>query len=421
MPEETYTIDLPGFSDFIRIPALEDYELKRDRIIRMITHESPVPEPLQWIPSVITMLDDAQDLLFTGLVLAKPLLTRLPSRFIPGLGWVLTANDTLNTGTAILASTLAGKGPKKAALNALEVLAGGKTRQANRVAQFLETSQWFGFAIQAPQATEFLTGYGLQLGTLMGAISDSVWGTIAALGGSQVEFRGPPEDNVFEKSIQFLLEVPYEVFGGQTLSEEDHTLLFAAGALAAGVISERGTTTKIAPRFEALSRTEVPVSRPWQRESIAALAAAGIRPDGPLRPFVPSPSPRPSFLDAARLGAASTVRFEQEMRQLYGPTSRGTLASMLLNQTGQLLWDFIHDQAASTVPVYDDFDIFLMTAIEFNIFPLRPISPQQLLAWYRAAQAQAYYRGAEVPNRSDLITAAAETIGGWTSREVGWN
>lgn len=420
MPEGTYTIDIPGFSDFIRIPALEDYELKRDRIERMRTRESAVPDFLQWIPSVITTLDDAQDLLFTGLVLAKPLLRRLPARLIPGLGWVLTANDALNLGTAVLGSTLAGRGPKPKALKTLVDLSSSKARRVTRVSQFLTDTQWFGFALQAPQAAEYLTGYGLQLGPLMGAISDTIWGTIRALGGSQVEFRGPPDDDVFEKSIEFLLEAPYEIFSGQILSEEDHTLLFAAGAVAAQVITERGASAKIAPRFEALSRTEVPVSRPWQRESIAALAAAGIRPDGPLRPFIPTPSPRPTFLEAAQLGAASTVRFEQEMRDLYGPTSRGTLSQLLYNQAGELLWEVVNGPGSLAAPDVDAFDKFIGVAIEFNIFPLHSLSPDELLAWFRQAQAQTFYRGTDVPGRGDLITSANEILGGWASRAIGW-
>lgn len=91
-----YTIDIPGLTDFIRIPALENEELKFQRWVRFKTQESVLPEPLRWIPGLINKLDDAQDLLFTFLVLARPLLKRLPARFLPGLGWVLLFNDLLN-------------------------------------------------------------------------------------------------------------------------------------------------------------------------------------------------------------------------------------------------------------------------------------------------------------------------------------
>jgi hypothetical protein len=255
----------------------------------------------------------------------------------------------------------------------------------------------------------------------MGAISDSVWGTLASLAGEQVEFRGPPEDHLLEKSIEFLLEAPYEVFGGQILSQEDHTLLLAAGSLAANVVAERGDPNRIPLRFETLAQTQVPIRRPWQASSVAALAAAGMPPGRPQHPYIPTPSTKPTFLEAARLGAASTNRFLSEMRSVYGPTSRGTLASMLLSQTGSTLWDFVHTQPGSLLPVYDDFDKFIMFAIEYNIFPLHQLNVDELLAWYRAARAQAYYMGREQPTRGDLIIAANETIGGWTSRQVGWN
>lgn len=92
----SYTIDLPGLTDFVRIPALENEELKFQRWIRFKTQEPLLPEPLRWIPGLINKLDDAQDLLFTALVLARPLLRKLPAWLLPGLGWLLLANDILN-------------------------------------------------------------------------------------------------------------------------------------------------------------------------------------------------------------------------------------------------------------------------------------------------------------------------------------
>ncbi len=94
-----YTIDIPGLTDFIRWPALENEELKFQRFIRFKTQEPLLPEPLRWIPDVINKLDDAQDLLFTALVLARPLLKKIPTWWLPGLGWTLFANDVLNLQT----------------------------------------------------------------------------------------------------------------------------------------------------------------------------------------------------------------------------------------------------------------------------------------------------------------------------------
>ena len=92
----SYTIDIPGLTDFIRIPQLENETLKFQRWARFKTQEPLLPEPLRWIPGLINKLDDAQDLLYTGLVLARPLLRRLPARWLPYLGWILLLNDVLN-------------------------------------------------------------------------------------------------------------------------------------------------------------------------------------------------------------------------------------------------------------------------------------------------------------------------------------
>lgn len=91
-----FTIDVPGIADIIKLPGLESGALRRERFLRMKSARSAIPEALQWIPHVLTKLDDAQDILSTGLALAIPLIKRLPTRVLPGVGWLLAANDVLN-------------------------------------------------------------------------------------------------------------------------------------------------------------------------------------------------------------------------------------------------------------------------------------------------------------------------------------
>lgn len=442
MPDQTYTIDLPGFSDFIRIPALEDYEDKARRIERMKTHVSPVPDFLQWIPEVITWIDDAQDLLFTGLSLGKPLLKKLPARFIPGLGWVLLANDVANLGTAFLGTALGGTGLKPTWYKMVDVITGGRARryidqagirskrppslslQATsriiRARDFLSSSQWLGFAIQAPQALESLTGYGLQLGTLMGAINDTTWGAVRKLDGDQVEFRLPPSPDPLVKAADFLIETAGTVFAGQILSSEDHLLLLAAASVATTIIAEDRRTLLHEERWPLLADTQIPLRRPWHPTTRLALAAAGINPEGAIRPFVPLDNPRPTFLQAAQLGSAASLRFQEDMRREFGPTSRGTVAQLLHDGAGLALWDLVHGIDGSTTPVYSDFDIFIAHAIEFNVFPARHLTPDELVGWYRLTWELTHIRGLNAPRKIDLQQAAEETLGGWLQRPIGW-
>lgn len=91
-----YTINIPGIQDVVRIGAYEDPDLKRQRWLRYKNTRNPAPGFAQSAAQILNFIDDAQDLLFTALALAWPLLRRLPLRMLPGLGWLLTINDILN-------------------------------------------------------------------------------------------------------------------------------------------------------------------------------------------------------------------------------------------------------------------------------------------------------------------------------------
>lgn len=93
---EEFTVNIPGISDVLRIPGLDTPEIRRQRYQRWLASRSPVPEVLQPLTRILNKLDDAQDLLFTALALAVPILKRIGLRMIPFLGWALTVNDILN-------------------------------------------------------------------------------------------------------------------------------------------------------------------------------------------------------------------------------------------------------------------------------------------------------------------------------------
>lgn len=91
-----YTVQIPGITDILKVPGVDSAELRRERGARMARARSPLPVGLQWIPPLLNKLDDAQDLLYTGLVIGVGILKALGVRAIPGLGVLLTVNDLLN-------------------------------------------------------------------------------------------------------------------------------------------------------------------------------------------------------------------------------------------------------------------------------------------------------------------------------------
>src|SRR3989304_3781074 len=88
--DKVYRIQIPGMKGFVSVPAEKKLtpEVKDIIIKRYMAKYSPVPRKLQWIPGVINQIDDAQDLLSVALTLGKPLLRKLPGRFIPGLAFL---------------------------------------------------------------------------------------------------------------------------------------------------------------------------------------------------------------------------------------------------------------------------------------------------------------------------------------------
>lgn len=94
-----YTVDVPGLSDILRVPGIDDKNTRRERAQRMASHKSGLPDVLSWVPPLLNKLDNAQDLIYTATVIGLQVAKWLGFRTIPGLGLILTANDLLNGAT----------------------------------------------------------------------------------------------------------------------------------------------------------------------------------------------------------------------------------------------------------------------------------------------------------------------------------
>lgn len=93
---DPFTIDIPGIQDIIKVKQWESPQLRYERYKRFESARSAVPKPLQWIPPLLTKLDNAQDLIYTQLVIGFQILKRLAPRALPYVGWLLTLNDVMN-------------------------------------------------------------------------------------------------------------------------------------------------------------------------------------------------------------------------------------------------------------------------------------------------------------------------------------
>lgn len=385
MAEQRYTLDIPGLNDFIKIPALEDKRLAQQRIARMKTAQSPVPDPLKWIPSVITKLDDAQDLLNTALVLAKPLIRRLPARFIPYVGWLLLVNDVLNFATFVMGTALGGRASKKVFLDQLSRITPGRTGSLKRVSDFLNRTNWFGFGIQAGQAIETLTGYGLQLGALMGLVSDATWlGVRTLLSGPQTaEIRTPPPADLSSKAARYLMQPSTDFLMLDVLSEEDAQLLLAARCLAIQVLSNDLSPQTFNQRGTEAEDLYVPVMRVWNPASREALEEAEIDPDGEQIPVTPpSAGMHPTFGAVSRAISPQLASFFEKMR--YKTTSNLSEASLsvMLNDAAISAWRAVTGEENPITYRYFSVEKIFALMIESNSFPAREMSREEWIDFF---------------------------------------
>lgn len=457
---ETYTTDIPGLQDIIRIPPLESDQLKADRIKRFRSQRSALPKSMRWIPKVVNALDDAQDLLYTALVLAKPLLKRAPSRVIPYLGWVLLGNDVLNLLTAVLGVSLNGGRVKSRQARAIASMTRSFTRRARAAKSFLDKTPLMPFIIQGGQALYTVTdwagkklqennvfgdptkpvrtGYGLQLGGIMGAMTDTVWGLVKVAQGDQLVFRGPPPADPIQKAARYILTGGGINEAKDLLSPEDHLLLMAADAVAHQILADAITPDKFQLRAPEAQRIIPPTSTTWSASSRAALISAGINPDTPAPALTINGLPFRTLQDLYNARTSQEHAWQLHMREIYGKTGEGAMASVLRGTP---------DHDAITQYLVDDEDLQLQPSgveaaalrmIEWNRFPITWPSPERieqlqlqgkheeaarilnpegkLSRCLELAAAAAASEGRESPTMQQIELALQLTFGGWKAR-----
>ena len=415
--DKVYRIQIPGMKGFVSVPAEKKLspEVKDIIIKRYMAKYSPVPKKIQWIPGVINQIDDAQDLLSVALTLGKPLLRKLPGRFIPGLGWVLLANDILNLGTAILSIPLQGRPGKNIGRNILRYLGGNKFKKAAIVKKWLSTTNWLGFSLQAGQASSNLTGYGLKLGPVMGMISDSTWGAVRKLQGAKVEIKGPPPDDYIFKAARFLAQNSLEMQTGDILPEEQHLTLLAANNLATNALRDAQDSAILNERAPILANTQVAVYEPWDDDTRRVLVDNGIPWDGPKRPCTTYPSDSPTYLQYIQRGSEQTENYERYRRYYGGTGEQVTIMQTLYNEAGANVFDKMAETEDNLQDEWSGENNTVQACIEFAVFPPEGTPYEDIMNWLGDMPFYLRDEGLSFPTTEMLQSLMLDYFGGYTS------
>jgi len=407
-----YTVNIPGIQDVIRIPAMEDPELKRQRWLRYKNTRNPAPGFAQAAAQVLNFIDDAQDLLFTALALAWPLLRKLPARMLPGLGWVLTINDILNLMTCALGFVARPGLTKPECFNILSVLRGHRPYGVRAAHKFLARFPAYGFLLQAPQALFTVTkdilggpGYGVLPGPIMGLLSDAFWGTLRALQGAPVRINLPPPADFVSKSFRFLSHPPLHHGAHQAFSLEDHLLLSAATAIASQIAALLAVTDDMSERAELLLISQVPQYTPWTESSLDVVLSEGWRPDLEPRDVALPGLVGATYGDVLRELTLQWASVEQGLGQAHGSTTLGTINSMLVYEAGGRIFDWLNGGDEMFRPIFSQMEKTLGAGFEYGIFPDEGIHPTTLELYLTTAHGYATARGAGRVGITDLQTA----------------
>jgi len=393
MADEVYTIDIPGAADVFRvpIPGQDDEALRRQRIARMRSKRGALPESLDWIPPLITTLDDAQDMLIVGLTLAKPLLKRLPARFVPYLGWLLLANDVINLTTMLAGMITGGTGVKRSHLDALDIMNSNRLRRINKVSMFLSRTNWLGFALQAGQVSETLSGYGLTLGSIMGCVSDSAWGLIRLAQGAEVQVRMPPTEDISFKAATLIMRTPAFRMFPDLISDEDHAIILSAHKIAADVLMQGNDPSNIEARADELKDMKVPIFTPTNPATIRALEAEGL---GQMTRFsnVWGDNTRTSnFLQFTQAITTANPAYQNYMRTMYAsPGDAPKIMQMMHDEAGLDFWDYQAKQPKSTSYILEPWEVSAARALEYGVFPQSGTPPRYIYSWLVVSWKQMY-------------------------------
>lgn len=419
-PGGSYTVDIPGVKDIFRYELKGSYskQYKYERYMRFKTKASPVPSALNWIPGVINQLDDAQDLAYTALVLAKPILRRLPARFIPFVGWALLAMDLINLINKILSMAMTPGLSKPCLRKQIAKAKKLKKLPLELFRDWLSPGGWrkaMAFALQAPQALVTLTGYGLQLGTIMGAVSDSIWGGIRALGGGKVTFRAPPPSDPASKAYRVLNQANAYANQRCILTPDEHVMLLMAHNAAVGIILDSGFSYSDAKCNEVMNY-QVAVYEPWELSSLEILEEVNHPLDEDIVPY--SNRVNPTYEQLMYDNMNDWYEWEQHIRSVFAGYG---------DEYSSILWmicqEAAHDmiEAVTGVPwdAYTEDSPGAKAAYEMaacDLMPLYPPNETQVEELMDLAYTFAAARGKEYPGCEEFKQAGEELFKAMVSK-----
>lgn len=366
-------IQIPGVMDVLSMPGIENEAIKRERLTRwrVNAERTNIPEPLRWLPQVINWLDDAQDLLITALVAGLPLLRKLPSRFIPYLGYGLLANDALNLFTGMLSAPLNPRAAKVDFLRTTRNAMGGRTAAVRAGEAFLlpGRAKFIPFALQAGQVLYSFTGWGLKLGPIMATVSESFWGFLNTLRGEKVIVLGPPPSDPLAKAARVLVRSPYWNAFAQIANATEQAIMTAAQNVGMGFLGAPRLIEVLDDRLDVLGDLSLPLFRPGSQITDRILTLAGYPDVHDQRQPVPTEAPHPRIATAVAASIAAEPDTDLQCALTWRDDFQDWPMGMMQTELAQTTWDAFGYGFNTVVPLNSPMERALGLALEHGVVP----------------------------------------------------
>lgn len=283
----------------------------------------------------------------------------------------------------------------------------------SRAAEFVEKFPWRGFLWQAPQALYSLTGYGVILGTGMGALTDLFWGAVRAPFSGLPRVQLPVADDPIMKAARYISQAPYHLFHGQVLSYEDHWLLALADAAAITILSGAFPAAILNDRIGDFAASPEIQFRPWNAATLQVLGELGIDPDAEQVPVIPGMTAQSSYAEILSAIARNFPNWLQTVQREFPATVSASAFAKTLSDAGRDFFRWSLDGVEGLQPIFEPEELAFARLFEYGIFPDHDLAPEEIDVFLQRALEISFAGGRDLPARSDLIAAANEVWGGW--------
>lgn len=424
--------------------------------------EGPVPEALRWIPAVINYIDDAQDILITALNVAKPLLKFAPKPVQIAANWLLKASDKMDLATQTLAKAMTPLGIKhklgKDTKHGKEI----SKDKLDRLKDFQKKHGWrdkLGAILQGLQASDTLTGYGLQIGAIMGAISDIQWATIKGmaadfnelLSGGDLRYAaesrkahdaqekagwdlvnavvktgkdfwndatrlfGYSRSTLEDKAARVLLQNNQLANIVHGLSDDDIITIITATRVATSILS-KNIQPGLDYRTDAVIILPFPVCFPTNAVSVETLKSEGIDPYN-TEPCISMHQGWPTLGWAMDDGIEAQPQLEAELRSRAdkNPDKWGHVYNLWF-EAGQESFDTLTGVNMDSYTEFGDIMKIALSMDDDNFMLVPPYTNQHLELLLLSAAKEAEMKGYFLPTENDWIAAAEKNKLPWKKK-----